>query len=49
MSHQKELKRRQELELETEKLKETVETLKNEKAEGFELNDKVLELIFSLW
>ena len=41
MSHQKELKRRQELELENEQLKETVETLKSEKAEGFELNDKV--------
>lgn len=41
MSHNKELKRREELDLENSKLTEQVNSLKEEKATGFELNDQV--------
>ena len=44
LSHQKEKARREELEAENMKLSEAVDSLKAEKTEGFDLNDKVSEV-----
>ena len=44
LSHQKEKARREELEAENMKLSEAVDSLKAEKTEGLDLNDKVSEV-----